>query len=50
MRIGVENAKGDIVISLDGDRAHDPEDIPRVITPILEGEADLVIGSRALEQ
>ncbi len=50
MRTGVENAKGDIIIFLDGDGTHDPEDIPRVITPILEGEADLVIGSRALPE
>ena len=50
MKTGVENAGGDIIVFLDGDGAHDPEDIPRVIAPILEGEADLVIGSRALPE
>lgn len=48
MKTGVENAKGDIIVFLDGDGAHDPQDIPRVIAPILEGKADFVIGSRAL--
>lgn len=36
----------DIVVMLDGDGQHNPEEIPRVITPILKGRADLVIGSR----
>ena len=44
-----EAAKGnhaDIVVTLDGDNQHTPEEIPRLIAPILKGEADLVIGSR----
>lgn len=48
MKTGVKNASGDTIIFLDGDGAHDPQDIPRVIAPILEGKADFVIGSRAL--
>jgi len=36
----------DVVIMMDADGQHDPEDIPRLVAPILEGEADLVIGSR----
>jgi glycosyltransferase involved in cell wall biosynthesis len=32
----------------DGDAADDPEDLPRVLEPLLAGEADLVVGSRAL--
>ncbi len=50
MKTGVENARGDIILFLDGDGAHDPQDIPRVIAPILGGEADLVIGSRTLPE
>lgn len=36
----------DVVITLDGDGQHDPADIPNVVVPILDGSADLVIGSR----
>jgi glycosyltransferase involved in cell wall biosynthesis len=38
----------DILITLDGDNQHDPEEIAGFIAPILNGEADLVIGSRFL--
>jgi len=41
-----ENA--DIVVILDGDGQHDPDDIPAVLAPVLQGEADVVIGSRFL--
>lgn len=50
MRTGLETARGDIVVFLDGDGAHDPQDIPMVIRPILEAKADLVIGSRSLPE
>lgn len=48
MKTGAEKAEGSIIVFIDADGAHDPEDILKVIAPILEGEADLVIGSRAL--
>lgn len=35
-------------MTLDGDGQHNPDEIPQVLTPILRGEADLVIGSRFL--
>jgi glycosyltransferase involved in cell wall biosynthesis len=38
----------EVVVLLDGDAADDPDDLPRVMEPLLEGEADLVVGSRAL--
>lgn len=38
----------DILVTLDGDRQHNPEEIPRLIAPLLSGKADLVIGSRFL--
>lgn len=34
------------LVLLDGDGQHEPEDIPRLVAPILEGEADIVVGSR----
>jgi len=38
----------DAVVRIDGDGQHEVEDIPRVLAPILEGQADAVIGSRFL--
>lgn len=36
----------DIVVTIDGDGQHDPSDIPKLLEPIENGEADIVIGSR----
>jgi glycosyltransferase involved in cell wall biosynthesis len=36
----------DIVITIDADGQHDPADIPKLLEPIENGEADIVIGSR----
>jgi glycosyltransferase involved in cell wall biosynthesis len=36
----------DIVVFMDADCSHDPVDIPKLITPIQDGEADHVTGSR----
>ena len=38
----------EIVVLLDGDAADDPDDLPRVVQPLVDGQADLVVGSRAL--
>lgn len=38
----------DIVVFIDGDHSDFPEQLPEVVGPILNDEADLVIGSRAL--
>lgn len=38
----------DIIITIDADGEHCPEDIPEILEPILNGEADIVIGSRFL--
>ncbi|MGA7676802.1 MAG: glycosyltransferase family 2 protein, partial [Dehalococcoidia bacterium] len=46
MKSGALAATGDILIFLDGDGAHNPEDIPKVIAPVLQNRADLIIGSR----
>jgi glycosyltransferase involved in cell wall biosynthesis len=39
----------DIMVTLDADGQHNPDDIPRLVKPIVDGEADVVIGSRFLE-
>jgi O-antigen/teichoic acid export membrane protein len=41
-------ARVKILVTLDGDGQHDPDEIPEVIAPLQRGEADLVIGSRFL--
>lgn len=38
----------DVVVTLDADNQHDPNDIPKLIAPILRGEVDIVNGSRFL--
>lgn len=45
----IENGAG-ILITLDGDGQHKPDELPRLLQPFLDGEADLVIGSRFLEE
>ena len=36
----------DVLVTLDADGQHNPDDIPRLLTPIIDGEADVVIASR----
>lgn len=36
----------DIIVNTDGDRQYDGADIPALIRPILEGQADMVVGDR----
>ena len=40
--------EADVIVTLDADEQHDPAEIPKLIKPIIEGEADAVIGSRFL--
>lgn len=46
IRVGAAAAKHKIVVFMDADGSHDPADIPYLAEPIMEGRADLVIGSR----
>jgi glycosyltransferase involved in cell wall biosynthesis len=39
----------DILVCLDADGQHSPDEIPQLISPIQEGKADMVIGSRFLD-
>jgi glycosyltransferase involved in cell wall biosynthesis len=36
-----------VIVTLDADGQHPPEDIPRLVAPIVAGEADLTLGARA---
>ena len=38
--------KADIMVTFDGDGQHDPSDIEKIIRPVFQKKADLVIGSR----
>ncbi len=40
----------DIFVTLDADGQHAPHEIPNVIKPIIEGTADIVIGSRFIDK
>jgi len=39
----------DIILNLDGDNQYKGSDIPRLVKPILDGEADIVVGCRDLD-
>lgn len=43
---GINHANGDIIITLDSDGQHNPNEIYNLIKPILKDEAEIVIGSR----
>src|SRR6185437_1786361 len=40
----------DIVVNTDADNQYDAADIPKLIAPILGGEADMVVGDRQVER
>jgi glycosyltransferase involved in cell wall biosynthesis len=46
LKTGFALTTGDIVIVQDADLEYNPQDIPTVIGPIIEGNADVVYGSR----
>lgn len=47
---GIGKACGEVIVTLDADGQHVPEEIPKLIRPILEDKADFVIGSRFSEK
>ena len=40
--------EANVLVTIDADGQHDPQEIPQVIAPILENRADIVLGSRFL--
>ena len=48
LKTGFRLTRGEIVIVQDADLEYDPQEIPDVIAPILNGHADVVFGSRFL--
>jgi len=45
LQAGFDHAKGEVVITMDGDLQHDPEDIPKLLAPLEQG-FDIVSGWR----
>lgn len=41
--------KSDIIVTLDADGQHNPDEIPKLISPITDGKADIVNGSRYIK-
>jgi glycosyltransferase involved in cell wall biosynthesis len=50
IKVGITLASHPVMLQFDADLQFAPEDIPRVVAPVLSGQADLVIGSRFMEE
>ena len=46
LRTGFKHATGQVVIVQDADLEYEPEQYPQLLQPIVEGQADVVFGSR----
>jgi glycosyltransferase involved in cell wall biosynthesis len=46
VRVGIAKSRGDIVLAQDGDLEYDPSDYVALLTPLVEGHADVVYGTR----
>ena len=46
LRLGFERAKGNVIVTLDSNGSHQPEEIPMVLQCMKENRVDFVIGSR----
>jgi glycosyltransferase involved in cell wall biosynthesis len=46
VRVGIAESRGELVVIQDADLEYDPNDLPRLLAPLLQGVADVVYGSR----
>jgi glycosyltransferase involved in cell wall biosynthesis len=46
IKTGIRAARGDVIVMMDADGQHNPEDIPRLLAPIHQGY-DMVVGARS---
>jgi glycosyltransferase involved in cell wall biosynthesis len=49
LRTALQQASGEVIVIQDADLEYNPNDLPRLLEPIERGEADVVYGSRFLE-
>lgn len=50
MQAGIDAARGDVIVTMDGDLQNDPRDIPRLVARLLNEDLDLVAGWRINRQ
>ncbi|MGE5450916.1 MAG: glycosyltransferase family 2 protein [Acidobacteriota bacterium] len=50
MQAGIDAARGDVIVTLDGDLQNDPIDIPKLVDKLLREDLDLVAGWRQNRQ
>ena len=50
MQAGIDAARGDVIVTMDGDLQNDPIDIPRMVGRLLNEDLDLVAGWRKNRQ
>jgi dolichol-phosphate hexosyltransferase len=48
LRYSLEFVSGDIIVFIDADGSHNPDEIPKLVGPIIRNEADHVTGSRLM--
>ncbi len=46
IKTAAKSATGDFMVILDADLEYDPQDIPRLLDPVLDGRAQVVYGNR----
>lgn len=46
VRTAARHAEGDYVVILDADLEYDPQDLPKLLAPVLDGRAQVVYGNR----
>jgi len=50
IRTGIQHSTGDVIVIQDADLEYDPNDFQNLIRPIIDGDADVVYGSRRLKK
>lgn len=48
IRVGIREARGELLVFIDADCSHNPHEVPLLLEPLLAGRADHVTGSRVI--
>ncbi|MEO7115046.1 MAG: glycosyltransferase family 2 protein, partial [Caldimonas sp.] len=46
MQAGIDAARGDVIVTMDGDLQNDPADIPKLVAKLVDNKLDMVAGWR----